>query len=78
MKVGVSEISPMMLGCLRYIFSSNPRSTFIRIPQVGWKWLLAWVLLATFLNLPLCFSAIATGMPTGLVALVVQSQAFLQ
>jgi len=26
MKVGVSEISPMMLGCLRYILV--PRSTF--------------------------------------------------
>ena len=76
MKVGVSEISPMMLGCLRYILVLIPALLFIRIPQVGWKWLLAYGFISNFSQFAFMFSAIATGMPTGLVALVVQSQAF--
>ncbi|MBC68654.1 MULTISPECIES: EamA family transporter [Acinetobacter] len=76
MKVGISEISPMMLGCLRYILVLLPALFFIRIPQVGWKWLLLYGLISNFSQFAFMFSAIATGMPTGLVALVVQSQAF--
>lgn len=76
MKVGVSEISPMMLGGLRYILVLIPALLFIRIPQVGWKWLLAYGFISNFSQFAFMFSAIATGMPTGLVALVVQSQAF--
>lgn len=76
MKVGISEISPMILGCLRYILVLLPALFFIRIPQVGWKWLLLYGLISNFSQFAFMFSAIATGMPTGLVALVVQSQAF--
>ena len=76
MKVGVSEIHPMLLGCLRYLLVLLPALLFIRIPSVGWKWLLLYGFISNFSQFAFMFSAIATGMPTGLVALVVQSQAF--
>ena len=76
MKVGVSEIHPMLLGCLRYVLVLLPALFFIRIPSVGWKWLLLYGFISNFAQFGFMFSAIATGMPTGLVALVVQSQAF--
>lgn len=76
MKVGISEISPMMLGCLRYLLVLLPAVFFIRMPNVSWKWLLLYGMISNFSQFAFMFSAIATGMPTGLVALVVQSQAF--
>ena len=76
MKVGVSEIHPMLLGCLRYLLVLLPALFFIRIPSIGWKWLLLYGFISNFSQFAFMFSAIATGMPTGLVALVVQSQAF--
>lgn len=76
MKVGINEVSPMILGCLRYILVLLPALLFVRIPQVGWKWLLLYGFISNFSQFAFMFSAIATGMPTGLVALVVQSQAF--
>ena len=76
MKVGVSEIHPMLLGCLRYLLVLLPALFIIRIPSVGWKWLLLYGFISNFSQFAFMFSAIATGMPTGLVALVVQSQAF--
>ncbi|RSC22406.1 EamA family transporter [Acinetobacter sp. FDAARGOS_515] len=76
MKVGISEISPMLLGCLRYVLVLLPALFFVAIPKVGWKWLLLYGFISNFSQFAFMFSAIATGMPTGLVALVVQSQAF--
>lgn len=76
MKVGLSEISPMILGCLRYLLVLVPALFFIKMPKTGWKWLLLYGLISNFSQFAFMFSAIATGMPTGLVALVVQSQAF--
>lgn len=76
MKVGINEISPMMLGCLRYLLVLFPALFFIAIPKVGWKWLLLYGVVSNFSQFAFMFSAIETGMPTGLVALVVQSQAF--
>lgn len=76
MKVGLSEMSPMILGCLRYLLVLVPALFFIQVPKTGWKWLLLYGLISNFSQFAFMFSAIATGMPTGLVALVVQSQAF--
>ncbi|MBF7688586.1 EamA family transporter [Acinetobacter rathckeae] len=76
MKVGISEMSPMMLGCLRYILVLLPAIFFISMPKIGWKWLLLYGFISNFSQFSFMFSAIATGMPTGLIALVVQSQAF--
>jgi O-acetylserine/cysteine efflux transporter len=76
MKVGVSEVSPMFLGILRYAMVLLPAVFLVKLPQVGWKWLLLYGLLSNFAQFALMFSAINSGMPTGLVALVVQSQAF--
>lgn len=76
MKVGVNEMSPMVLGFLRFLMVLFPAILFIKIPKVAWKWLLLYGAVSNFGQFAFMFSAIHTGMPTSLVALVVQSQAF--
>lgn len=76
MKVGVNEVSPMILGFLRFLMVVFPAILLIKLPQVGWKWLLLYGVVSNFGQFAFMFSAINTGMPTFLVALVVQSQAF--
>ena len=54
MKVGVSEISPMMLGCLRYILVLIPLYFLFVFHKSDGNGSWHMGLLATFLNLPLC------------------------
>lgn len=76
MKLGVEEIDPMLLGCLRFIFVIFPLIFFILKPKVAWRWLLLYGFISNFAQFAFMFSAIATGLATSLIALVVQSQAF--
>ncbi|ERF78635.1 EamA family transporter [Gallibacterium anatis] len=76
MKLGVEEIDPMLLGCLRFIFVIFPLIFFIPKPKVAWRWLLLYGFISNFAQFAFMFSAIATGLATSLIALVVQSQAF--
>lgn len=76
MKVGVSEMSPMMLGFFRFLLVLFPAIFLIKIPKVAWKWLFLYGLIGNFGQFAFVFSAISTNMPTSLVALVIQSQAF--
>ncbi len=76
MKIGINEVSPMILGFLRFLMVIFPAILFIKIPKVAWKWLLLYGVISNFGQFAFMFSAISTGMPTSLVALIVQSQAF--
>lgn len=76
MKIGVNDLSPMMLGFLRFLMVLFPAILFIKIPKAAWTWLLLYGIVSNFGQFAFMFSAINTGMPTSLVALVVQSQAF--
>ena len=74
--LGLQDASPMLLGCLRFLFVIFPAIFFIKKPDVPWKWLFVYGLFISFGQFSLLFWAIAAGLPTGLAAIILQSQAF--
>ena len=76
MKLALAEISPMVLGVLRFALMLFPALFFIPRPAVRWYWLAAYGLAISFGQFSLLFGALAVGMPTGLAALVHQAQVF--
>lgn len=74
--LGLQDASPLLLGCLRFIFVSFPAIFFIKKPNIPWHWLITYGLLISFAQFTFLFWAIAAGLPTGLAAIVLQSQAF--
>ncbi|MDO5638425.1 MAG: EamA family transporter [Neisseria sp.] len=77
MKVSLQEVSPMVLGMLRFLFVLLPALFFIKRPAVRWYWLALYGAVISFAQFGLMFTAIAWGMPTGLAALVLQVQVFM-
>lgn len=75
-RLGLTEMTPMVLGMLRFLLVVFPAIFFIRKPNVSWRWLALYGLAISFGQFSLMFTAIAVGMPTGLTALVLQAQAF--
>lgn len=76
MKVALTEISPMVLGLLRFALLLFPALFFIKRPAVKWYWLAAYGFTISFMQFGLTFSALAIGLPTGLTALLLQAQVF--
>lgn len=76
MKWALQELSPLILGLLRFVCVIFPAIFFFKCPKVRWYWLALYGLTISFGQFTLMFSALAQGMPTGLAALVVQGQAF--
>lgn len=75
-RLGVQELSPMVLGLLRFVCLLVPAVFIIKRPAVAWYWLVLYGLTISFGQFTLLFWAIWVGMPTGIVALIHQSQAF--
>ncbi|MCF7530090.1 EamA family transporter [Neisseria lisongii] len=75
-KIALTELQPMLAGTMRFVLLLFPAIFFIKKPDVSWKWLALYGLTISFAQFALMFSAMALGMPTGLVALVLQSQVF--
>ena len=40
--VGVREIPPLLLACLRFVLAAVPAIFFVRRPKVGWRLLVAY------------------------------------
>lgn len=75
-KLGLSEIPPLLLGALRFTLVAFPAVFFIKRPALPWRTILlygATISLGQFIFL---FTAMSVGMPAGLASLVLQSQAF--
>lgn len=75
-KIGVSDIPPLLLGALRFVVAAVPAVFFFRAPKVPLRWYLAYGLVISVGQFALLFTAIHVGMPSGLASLVLQSQAF--
>jgi O-acetylserine/cysteine efflux transporter len=75
-KVGVAEVTPMLLGAMRFGMVLFPAALFVRPPKVPLRLYLAAGLTLSVGQFAFLFSAIRAGMPVGLASLVVQSQAF--
>lgn len=75
-KVGVSEVPPLFLSGLRFVFAALPAVFFIARPKCDWKLVVAFGLVLGVVKFGLLFVGIAEGMPAGLSSLVLQLQAF--
>ena len=76
MKLALREVSPMVLGMLRFVCVLLPAVLLIRRPPVRWYWLAAYGTTISFGQFGFMFTALSVGMPTGLAALLVQAQVF--
>lgn len=74
-KVGVDNISPMLLAGLRYVFTALPAVFFIPRPQLAWKYIIAYGMTVGVGQFSMLFYAISVGMPAGLASVVLQFQA---
>lgn len=76
MRMSLDEVSPMVLGMLRFLLLLFPAVFLLPRPQVPWYWLAAYGLAISFGQFSLLFVSLYLGMPTGLAALLHQSQVF--
>lgn len=77
MKVSLADVSPMVLGMLRFAFMLFLAVFFLKRLNVPWYWLAVYGLTISFGQFGLMFSAITMGLPMGLAALVAQAQVFI-
>lgn len=75
-KIGLDDIPPMLLGCLRFMLAAFPAILFIKRPQMPLRWLIGYGATISLGQFAFLFSAMHVGMPAGLASLVLQSQAF--
>ena len=75
MKYALLEITPMMLGLLRFIWAGLP-ALVIERPAVPWRYVVAYGLAQGVGQFGILFVAIAAGMGAGIASLVLQTQAF--
>ena len=74
--VGVREVPPLLLACLRFVLAAFPAIFFVRRPKVNWRLLIAYGLFLGVGQFGCLFTAIRWGAPAGLSSVILQSQAF--
>src|SRR5690606_28755158 len=75
-KLGLSEVPPLLLGALRFFFVAFPAVFFIKRPQLPWRIIVLYGLTISLGQFVFLFIAMSVGMPAGLASLVLQAQAF--
>lgn len=75
-KLGVEDIPPLFLACLRFILVAFPAIFFIKRPKVPFKLICLYAMSLCFGQFALLFMSIHLGMPAGLASLILQAQAF--
>jgi O-acetylserine/cysteine efflux transporter len=73
--VGLGHFPPLLFAALRFTFVALPAVFFVRRPGVPVRWVVTIGLFLGVGQFGLLFVAMATGMPAGLAALVLQTQA---
>ena len=73
--LGLRDLPPLLFCALRFGLAAVPAIVLLRHPRVAWRWVLAVGLALGVVKFGLLFAAMAAGMPAGLSALVLQSQA---
>lgn len=74
--VGVHDVPPLLLACLRFVAAALPAVFFVRRPAISWKLLVWYGLFLGVGQFGLLFTAIKIGAPAGLSSVILQSQAF--
>lgn len=76
MRAALDEMPPMVLGLLRFLAVLFPAVFLLKRPPVSWPLLAVYGLGISFGQFGFMFAALSMGFPTGLAALLVQSQVF--
>ncbi|QLY31290.1 EamA family transporter [Nocardia huaxiensis] len=74
-RVGLDHFPPFFFAGLRFAVIAVPVLLFVPRPNVPWRWLLLYGVGFGILQFAFLFTAMRTGMPTGLSSLVLQSSA---
>src|SRR5262245_19474329 len=74
-ETGLDRVPPLLFCALRFALAAFPAILFVGRPQVAWRWVLAVGITLGVVKFGLLFAGMAAGMPAGLTALVLQSQA---
>jgi O-acetylserine/cysteine efflux transporter len=75
-KVGTSEVPPLLLAALRFLFVAFPAVFFVSAPRARWTLVASYGLFLGVGEFGLLFTAIKLGAPAGLSSLILQAQAF--
>ena len=74
--VGVRDVPPLLLACLRFVLAAVPAVFFVKAPATSWKLVVWYGLLLGVGEFGCLFTAIRWGAPAGLSSVILQSQAF--
>lgn len=78
MKLGLQELSPLLLSAMRFCLASLPFLLFVRKPaSLTWRLLAVYGLVQGVGQFGLLFAGLALGMPAGMASVVLQAQAFI-
>ena len=75
-KLGLAGLPPMLLVALRYTFAAVPAIFFVKRPDIGWKYILAYGMAVGVGQFSCLFYAMNIGMPAGTSSVILQSQVF--
>lgn len=76
MKHAVSEVPPFLLTALRFAMAAIPAVFFVRRPQVPWRYVVVYGIGFGIVQFAFMFTAFRLGSPSGLTAVLLQTQAF--
>lgn len=77
MKYAVSEIAPFLLTGLRFALATFPAIFLVRRTSVPWRYLIVYGTGFGIMQFGFMFTAFRLGMPSGLTAIVLQTQALM-
>ncbi|MDG6102561.1 EamA family transporter [Dactylosporangium aurantiacum] len=72
--VGLDSMSPLLFCALRFGVAALPAVLLVGRPKVPWRWVIATGVALGVVKFSLLFAGMAAGLPSGLSALVLQSQ----
>ena len=75
-KLGLAGLPPMLLVALRYTFAAVPAIFFVKRPDIGWKYIIAYGTAVGVGQFSCLFYAMNIGMPAGTSSVILQSQVF--
>lgn len=75
-KVGLEDISPLLLCALRFFLAAIPAVFFVKRPEAPFKLIIAYGLIMFVLQFSFLFVGLYLGMPAGLASLVLQTHVF--
>ncbi|WP_432829284.1 EamA family transporter [Dactylosporangium sp. CA-092794] len=72
--IGLDSMSPLLFCALRFGVAALPAVLLVGRPKVPWRWVIATGVALGVVKFSLLFAGMAAGLPSGLSALVLQSQ----